>query len=66
METNFNPFNFREFNTEKKFSLLTKTVAIAIVIMFIMIPLNEISPEIFVNPKTVYFYEDFTCPPTSN
>lgn len=53
MEKRSNPFNFEQVNTEKKFSMATRIITIGIVIMFILIPLAEISPETFLDPATL-------------
>ena len=61
MKNTFNPFDFEQVNTEKKFSMITKLIAFVIVIMFILIPLTDISPETFVLPKSILFSEGCGC-----
>jgi hypothetical protein len=61
MEKVFNSFDFEHVNTEKKFSIITKLMALVIVIMFILIPLTDISPETFVLPKSILFSEGCGC-----
>ena len=41
------PFQFQYASSTRKFSLRTKIMAIVLVLLFISIPLYEISPETF-------------------
>ncbi len=66
MEKVFSSFDFQQANTEKKFSIVTKLMALVIVIMFILIPLTDISPETFVLPKSILFSEWQGCLPPLN
>lgn len=61
MKNTSDPFDFEIINNEKKFSLFTKSITVVIAIVFIMIPLSDISPETFVIPKSVLFSEGCGC-----
>lgn len=55
-----NPFRFQYASNARVFSLRTKIMALILVLIFISVPLYEISPETFV---LNHVFESVPCPP---
>jgi hypothetical protein len=54
------PFQFQYASSTRKFSLRTRLMAIALVFVFVAIPLYEISPETFTLNQIAQHLPDFS------